>query len=135
LAVNNLLRQDKHCFWGEPQEAHVLKMTILFESGKTRILRHYHSNRPVLIQTDASDFAIPDIVLHQFEDGKIHPMGLVSGKLCTAERNYDVYHKEIWAVVIAFNQTRHFLHAAGYMTTDFSDCQNLMYCKTALLLN
>jgi hypothetical protein len=67
-----LLRQEIEFHWGEAQEAAFLKITILFTSGKTPILEHYNPERPALLGTDTSDFAIAGILSQKFEDGKIH---------------------------------------------------------------
>jgi hypothetical protein len=60
--ITDLLQQDVKFKWGEAQEAAFLKITILFVSGKTPILRHYDPDRPALLETDASDFAIAAIL-------------------------------------------------------------------------
>jgi hypothetical protein len=60
--ITDLLRQDTEFSWGQAQEAAFLKITILFTSGKTPILRHYDPDRLALLQTDASDFAIASIL-------------------------------------------------------------------------
>jgi hypothetical protein len=49
--------------------------------------------------------------------------------------NYDVYDKEMLAVVISLKKNRHYLLGATHKTTIFSDHQNLTYFKTAILLN
>lgn len=79
--ITDLLSQEVSFASGEAQEAAFLKMTILFTSGKTPILRHYDPKRPALLETDASDFAIAGILSQRFEDGKIHPIRFVSRKL------------------------------------------------------
>jgi hypothetical protein len=60
--------------WEDVQEAAFLKITILFTSGNTPILRHYAAEGPALLETDASDFAIVGLISQKFEDGKIHPV-------------------------------------------------------------
>jgi hypothetical protein len=74
--ITDLLRQDVKFECGEAQEAAFLKITVLFLSGKTPISRHYDPDRPALLETDASDFAIAGIVSQKFEDGKVHPFDL-----------------------------------------------------------
>jgi hypothetical protein len=133
--ITDLLRQDIKFEWGEGQEAAFLKLTILFTSGKTPILRHYELERPALLETDASDFAIAGILSQKFEDGKLHPIQFVSRKLNPAELNYDVYDKEMLAVVFSLRKNRHYLQGAVHKTTILSDHQNLTYFKTAILLN
>jgi len=133
--ITDLLRQDVEFRWGESQEAAFLKVTILFTSGKTPILRHYDPNRPALLETDASDFAIAGILSQKFEDGKIHPVRFTSRKLTPAELNYDVYDKEMLAVVFSLKKNRHYLQGAEHKTTIYSDHQNLTYFQSTPLLN
>jgi transposase InsO family protein len=133
--ITDLLKQDISFNWGEAQEAAFLKITVLFLSGKTPILRHYDPDRPALLETDASDFAIAGILSQKFEDGKIHPVRFVSRKLSPAEMNYDIYDKEMLAVVFSLKKNRHYLQRAVHKTTILSDHQNLTYFKTAVLLN
>jgi len=130
-----LLRQDIEFNRGEAQEAAFTKITILFACGKTPVLRQYDPNIPALLGTHASDSTIAGILSQQFEDGKIHPVRCVLTKLNSAELNYDVYDKEMLAVVHSLNKSRHFLQEAIHKTTIYSDHQNLKYFKTAILMN
>jgi hypothetical protein len=72
---------------------------VLFTCGKTPILRHYDRERPALRETDGSDFAMAGILLLKSVDGEIHPVRFVSRKLNPAKLNYEVYDKEMLAVV------------------------------------
>jgi len=133
--ITDLLHQDVKFEWGEAHEAAFLKIVILFTSGKTPILKHYDPDRPGLLETDASNFAIASILSQKFEDGKIHSVRFVSRKLNPAAINYDVYDKEILAVVFSLRKNRPYLQGAEHKTTIFSDHQNLTYFKSAILLN
>jgi len=87
------------------------------------------------LETDASDFAIAGILSQKFEDGKVHPVRFVSRKLAQAELNYDVYDKEMLAIVFLLRKNRHYLQGAEHQTKIFSDHQNLTYFKSTILLN
>jgi len=130
-----LLRQDVKFEWGEAQDAAFLKIVILFTSGKTPTLKHYDPDRPALLETDASNFAISSILSQKFEDGKIQPVQFVSRRHNPAEINYDVYDEEMLAEVFSLRKNRHYLQGAEHKTTIFSDHQNLTYFKSAILLN
>jgi len=133
--ITNLLRQEIEFNWGEGQEAAFLKITVLFTSGKTPILRHYDPDRPALLETDVLDFAIAGILSQKFKDSKIDPVRFVSRKLNPSALNYDVYDEEMLTVVYSLNKNRHFLQGAVHKTIIDSDHQNLTYFKTAILLN
>jgi len=121
--------------WGKAQEAAFLKIVVLFSSGKAPILRHYDPNRPALVETDASEFAIAGILSQKFEDGKLKPVSSISRTLTAAEFNYDLYDKEMLAVVYSLKKWRYFLQGAIHNTIVYSDHQNLTYFKTAVSLN
>jgi hypothetical protein len=78
-----------------------------------------------LLETAAFDFAIAGILSPKFEDGKIHPVRFVSRKPNLAEFNYDIYDKEMLAVVITLHKNQHYLQGADHKTTILSDHQNL----------
>jgi hypothetical protein len=72
--ITDLLKGNgKDLSFGSAQEAAFLKIVVLFTSGYTPILRHFDQERPALIETDASDFAIGAVLSQKFEDGNIHP--------------------------------------------------------------
>jgi len=79
--TDHLRGKSKKNIWAEAQEAAFLKITILFTSGKTLILRHYDPNRSALVETDVSDFALAAILSQKIEDGKQHPVSFISRKL------------------------------------------------------
>jgi hypothetical protein len=61
--ITDLLKGDgKNFKFGDEQEAAFLKITVLFTSGATPIMRHFDQDRPTMIETDASDFAIGAIL-------------------------------------------------------------------------
>jgi len=134
--ITDLLRgSEKKIERKEAQEAAFLKITILFTSGETPILQHYDRNRPALVETDASDFAIAGILSQKFEDGKLYPVSFISRKISLAEFNYDVFDKEMLAVVFSLEKSRYFLPGAEHKTIVYSDHQNLTYFKTMVSLD
>jgi hypothetical protein len=136
VPITDLLRgKTKDINWADAQEAAFLKIPILFTSGKTPILRHYDPNRPALVETDASDFVIAGILSQKFDDGKLHPVNFISRKLSQAELNYDVYDKEMLAIVVSLRKWCYFLQGAYHETIVHSDHQNLTYFMTAVSLN
>jgi hypothetical protein len=134
--ITDLLKgKSKEIRWLEAQAAAFVKITVLFTSGKTPILRHYDPSRPALVETDASDFAIAGILSQKFEDGKLHPVDFISRKLSQPELNYDVFDKQMLAIVFSLRKWSYFLQGAEHKTIVYSDHQNLTYFKTAVSLN
>ena len=52
-----------------------------------------------------------------------------------AERNYDIYDKELLAIICALEEWRHYLEGAQHDFDIFTDHKNLAYFKEAHQLN
>ncbi|PIL28411.1 hypothetical protein GSI_08445 [Ganoderma sinense ZZ0214-1] len=99
------------------------------------VLFHFNPTHPSTLSTDASDFAIAG-VLHQPDDaGHLHPVAYYSRKLSPAEINYQVYDKELLAVVDSFRDMRAWLIGTRDPVTVISDHKNLEYFMSSRLLN
>ena len=95
------------------------------------ILRHADPSRPFILETDASDFALGAVLSQSGEDGLLHPIAYHSRKFTAAEINYEIYDKELLAIVDSFEVWRHFLEGAQHPITVFTDHKNLLYFTTS----
>jgi len=84
---------------------------------------------------DASDFASGAISSQKFQVGKIHHCGFLSGKVSSAEFNYDVFDKEMVAIVNELQRWRHFVQGSEFKTMVCSDYQNLSNFAEKDMLN
>jgi len=69
------------------------------------------------------------------DDDKWHPVAYISKSLSPAERNYDIYDKEMLAIIHALEQWRHYLEGAKHPVQILTDHKNLEYFMTAQKLN
>jgi hypothetical protein len=123
--ITDTLKGDgRQSAWGPAQEAAFLKLKILFHENNTPIMRHYAPELPAIVETDSSDFAL-GAVLSQRHDNCLHPVTFLSKKLAAAELNYEIYDKEMLAIVRAFQEWRHYLQRAKHATTVYTDHKNL----------
>jgi len=111
-----------------------------FEGLKKRfttapILSHFDPTRPVIIETDASDFAIGAILSQRDEEKRLHPIAFHSRKFTPAEINYEIHDKELLAIVDAFKHWRRYCEGAEQQVQVYSDHQNLEYFTTTKVLN
>jgi hypothetical protein len=63
------------------------------------------------IKADASDYAI-SAVLSQLHDDQWHPIAFLSKTLTAPQRNYEVYDKELLAIMESLDAWRHYLIGA-----------------------
>ncbi|KAH9263623.1 hypothetical protein BASA83_012968 [Batrachochytrium salamandrivorans] len=85
--LTKLFKKDAPFVWGPEQEKSLQDLKTAF--AKSDFLTHPDDSRPFILETDASDYAI-------------------SG-MNSAEQNYEIYDKELLAVVESFKHWRHFL--------------------------
>jgi len=117
------------------QEATFWTSTILCTSGKSPIMRHYDSNQPLLLETVTSTFPIGGILSQHFKHGMIHPVGFLSRQFSQADLNYDVFPKEMLAIVWVPKWWRSFLQGSVHTTIIYTNHQNLTYFKSSIKLN
>jgi len=100
-----------------------------------QILQHYNPNRPLLVKTDSSNFAIAAILSQKFEDGILRPVSFIFRKLSSGNLNYDVFDKEMLAMVFSITKWRYFLQGAEYKRIFYYNHHNRTYFMTAVSVN
>ncbi len=118
--------------WGKAQQnafeelkrllAEEVVLAIPTENGKFRV------------EADASEGAI-GAVLSQEQDGKWRPVAFLSKSLTVTERNYEIYDKELLAIMLALDEWRHYLMGAAQDFEIWTDHQNLQYFRKPQKLN
>ena len=86
------------------------------------------------VETDASEHTIGG-VLSQEQDGKWKPIAFLSRTMQAAERNYEIYDKELLAIVEALAKWRQYLLDAVEPFEVWMDHENLKYFRKPHKLN
>src|ERR1700722_20223698 len=94
------------------------------------ILQQPNLDKAVILECDASDKATGAVLGQIFEDEKLHPIAFMSKTLSPAERNYNIYDKELLAVIRAFKEWRHWLEGTAIPVMIVTDHKNLEYFMT-----
>jgi hypothetical protein len=97
------------------------------------LLGHYDLKLSVIVETDASDFAIGAVQL-QTKD-TVYPVAFNSRKMTTTELKYNIYDKQMLAIVSAFNKCRWNVEGAEHSILVFSNQKNLEYFTTTKVLH
>ena len=116
----------------------------LFQQQAFDHLKHLFLSQPVLhipdlsspfaIATDAFKYALGAILLQTDSNGEWHPCSYLSQSFSPAEWNYDIYNRELLAVIHALKTWRHYLHGSPFPIQVFTDHKNLTYfCKPQAL--
>ncbi|KAH0603046.1 uncharacterized protein H6S33_008050 [Morchella sextelata] len=131
--MTDLLKKGSVWRWSSEQQSAFDELKERFTSAP--ILRHYDEHREAIIETDASDWAEAAVLSQVFEDGILHPVAYHSRKFNEAEVNYEIYDKEMLAIVSALLTWRHWLEGTDIPIQIHSDHQNLQYFTTTKKLS
>lgn len=99
------------------------------------VLKPFDWNREVIVETDASDYVSAGVLSQPDDDGIIHPVAFFSKKHSATECNYEIYDKELLAIVRCFEEWRPELEGASSPIKVITDHRNLEYFMTTKLLN
>ncbi|SPC63495.1 uncharacterized protein UHOD_11281 [Ustilago sp. UG-2017b] len=103
--------------------------------GTDTILHHFDPIRPIIVETDASDFAVAAVLSQSFDQGTRHPIAFFSKKLDPAQLNYPIFDKEMFAIVAAFKHWRQYLEGAKFQVQVLTNHRSLEYFTTTKQLN
>ena len=98
------------------------------------VLTHWIPDTPIMVETDASDYALAAVLSIRTPDGDFHPVAFHSRTFKDAETNYDVHDKELTAIYDAFKRWHHYLKGAGTPIDVVTDHWNLQYLSTTKTL-
>jgi hypothetical protein len=83
---------------------------------------------------DASQFAIGAVLSQQVDD-QWKPVAFLSKSLSETQRNYQIYDRELMAIVLAFKAFRHYLIGHSLPMEVWTDHANLQYFREPQKLN
>ncbi len=83
---------------------------------------------PYMVEADASEGAVGAVLSHK-QNGKWRPVAFMSKSLSATEHNYEIYDKELLAIMLALDEWRHYLMGAACDVEIWTDHQNLQYFR------
>jgi hypothetical protein len=129
--LTRLTRKGVPWIWNDDCQSSFEELKRSFTSAP--ILTHWDPHLPIVVETDASDYALAAII-STYVEGDIHPIAFHSRTFNSAELNYDVHDKELLAIFEAFQKWRHYLEGTDTPVDVVTDHKNLQYFATTKLL-
>jgi len=99
------LKHNFTSYWKAPQEHSYNKLVTALTSAP--VLTLFDEDRPIRIETDASDIGMGAALMQQDQQGKWRPVEYWSKKFNTAQQNYHPAEKETCAILYALQHWRH----------------------------
>ena len=126
--LTQLLKKDVTFSWSDTLSNALNSIKSAFQSPE--MLLHPDETKPFVVETDASDYGVGGILSQYDENNEMHPVAFYSRSLNPAERNYEIYDKELLAIFACFKEWRHFLQGGMHQVTVLTDHKNLQYFMT-----
>jgi len=95
--LHDLVKKDQKWNWIEKQEEVFRELKEQFT--KKLVLAALDLDKKMRIEVDASDYAMDEFLLMECKDGLWRPVAFLSKSLNETERNYEIYDKEILAII------------------------------------
>jgi len=131
--LTRLTRKGQPLKWETKQQESFDRLKTSFTTAP--ILRRFDHDRDIVVKTDASDFVSAAVLSLYDDQGTLHPVAYFSKKHSPAECNYEIYDKELMAIVRVFEEWRAELQSVENPISVLMDNKNLEYFMTTKLLN
>jgi hypothetical protein len=128
VALTSVSKNGQEFRWENGQEQAFRALKEAFTSAP--VLKLYNPDKPIVIETDASDYADGAVLNQWDEDGKLHPVMFHSRKFGGAEINYDVHDKELLAIVDALKVWEVYVNSNPHEIQIYTDHKNLQTFMT-----
>ena len=131
--LNDLQRKDITWSWEEKHQIAFDQLKAAF--AMTPILALYDYNKKTVLETDASDWASGGVLSQYDNEGIIRPVASFSSKHSAQECNYEIYDKELLAIIKALEEWRPELQGTQDPFEVITDHKNLEDFTTTKALN
>ena len=123
--LTNLTKKEVEFNWTDrcQQAFNTLKKALTSE----KVLLHFNPYKPIIVETDASDYVSAGILSQYDNENVLRPIAYFSKKHNPAECNYEIYDKELMAIVRCFEEWRPELEGSAFPISVISDHKNLEY--------
>jgi hypothetical protein len=125
--LNNLLKKGAQWTWEKVEQDTFDKLKR--QVTEEPVLIQPDQKKQFKIEVDASNYAIGAVLMQKSDKNILHPVAFFSKTMNDAQRNYNVYNRELLALVETFRHWRHYLHSAAHQIKVHTDHANLLYWK------
>ncbi|KAI1002241.1 hypothetical protein K3495_g5965 [Podosphaera aphanis] len=133
MPLTDLMKKDVPFSWGSTQEKVFNEIKSKFKEDV--VLQHFNWDQPAQLETDESDRGTRGVLLQPYASGNWRPVAFFSRKMSPAKSNYEIYDKELLAIVQAFEESRPELEGSLSPVEVVTDHKALKYFMRSRLLS
>ena len=93
------------------------------------VIKMLDTTKPFFIMTDASLTTMGVVLMQKDSNRDLHSCTYHSATFSPAKRNYDIYDRELLAVIQVLKEWRHYLTGTEHPVMVITDHKNLGYFK------
>ena len=131
--LHDMVKKNRKWDWTEKQEKAFRELKERFT--KEPVLAAPDLDKKMRMEVDASDYATEGVLSMESEDGLWRPVAFLSKSLNETERNYEIYDKEMLAIIRGLENWRHLLEGTCFKFEIWTDHKNLEYFMKVQKLN
>ena len=131
--LHDLTKKDQPWKWTETEQAAFDALKHRFTTAPVLLMPD--KMKPFAIESDASKFATGAVLRQADANGDMHPCAYLSKSFDSAQRNYEIYDRELLGIVRALKEWRHYLDGSPHPIEVLSDHKNLTYYRSAQQLS
>ncbi|KFZ24217.1 hypothetical protein V502_01304, partial [Pseudogymnoascus sp. VKM F-4520 (FW-2644)] len=121
----NLTKKGQIFEWNQAcQEAFELVKKTVTEA---LVLQHFDWDKTAYVEADASDYISSGVLSQKDDQGVLHLIAFFSKKMAPAECNYEIYDKELLAIIRCFEAWRPEIEGTAMLVQVLSDHKSLEY--------
>ena len=120
-----LTQKDIKFDWSSAAEQAFQALKAAFTSALIFVM--FNLNKPSTVESDSSDSVTGEVLSQSDSQGVLHSVIYFSTCMSSAECNYDIYNKELLAIIRAFEEWRSELEGAVKQVQVITDYKNLEY--------
>jgi len=131
--MTKLLRKDVSWAWKSEQAEAFKALKKAFTTAP--VLAYFDYTKKTVVETDASNWASGGVLSQYNDDGKLKPVAFFSSKHTAPECNYEIYDKELLAIIKALEEWRPELQGSENPFEIITDHKNLQTFMSTKQLN
>ena len=129
IPLTALTKKDTNFYLDETAKAAIKRLKELFTEAP--ILVCFDLEKKIVVETDASGFAIAAVISQPDGKNRLRPVAYYSRKMTPVETNYPIHDMELLAIVDAIKQWKVYLEGSKYPVDIFTDHLNLTHWSTS----
>lgn len=106
--LDKLLEKEVDFVWTSEQQKAFESLKQVLSSDL--VLTHYDPKKKIVLATDASQYGMGAVLMHEFADGTLHPVMHWSSTFNAAEKNYPQIQKEARALVFGLRRAYSYIY-------------------------